>query len=304
MTEPDDSKPHPDPEVEALLHFTPVVRKCVRHDGWLPERQRQFIVALTVLGQVEQAAIVVGGTMSGVYKLRTAAGGQEFAASWDSALALHLRRNPRPEPRGRPSRGEILSGTGRKPWPANDTEASAPRFDSPEAEMRAKEEVFERILRKYWLKVGQEREARREGRIVAADYYVRQLTFIEIVLELGGYAHELLIELRRGGRGVIDIVATPMSLLLDEARRMMWKEDGEPERPPLPPLGDHDDEISTGEPSECFFDSRRDGDLQEWRDRQQERIAVVAEAQRAWEEKARREAEEWARREGEEDAGG
>jgi len=110
-------RPHPDPEVEALLHFEPVVRKCVRHDGWLHERQIGFIVALTVLGHAEQAAIAVGGTMSGAYKLRTANGGEGFARSWDSALALHLRRNPRPEPKGRPSRGEIESGTGRKPWP-------------------------------------------------------------------------------------------------------------------------------------------------------------------------------------------
>src|SRR5688572_24079157 len=97
-------KPHPDPEVEALLQFEPVVRRCVRHDGWLPERQREFIVALTVLGNPEQAAIAVGGRMSGAYKLRTAEGGEGFAAAWDGALALHLRRHPRPEPKGRPSR--------------------------------------------------------------------------------------------------------------------------------------------------------------------------------------------------------
>src|SRR4051812_46024456 len=109
-------KPHPDPEVEALLHFEPVERRCVRHDGWLPDRQREFIVALTVLGHAEQAAIAVGGRMSGVYKLRGAEGGEGFAAAWDSALALHLRRSPRPEPKGRPPRGELQSGIGRQPW--------------------------------------------------------------------------------------------------------------------------------------------------------------------------------------------
>ncbi|MEO7179127.1 MAG: hypothetical protein ABIW83_09805, partial [Allosphingosinicella sp.] len=142
MTEdssPPEFEPHPDPEVEALLHFAPVVRKCVRHDGWLPGRQREFIVALTILGHAEQAAIAVGGTMSGAYKLRSADGGEGFAAAWDAALALHLRRNPRPEPKGRPSRGELQSGTGRKPWPAP---APPPPPPDPEALQREDEERF------------------------------------------------------------------------------------------------------------------------------------------------------------------
>src|SRR5688500_7269754 len=137
MDEP--REPHPDPEVEALLQFEPVVRKCVRHDGWLPERQREFIVALTILGHAEQAAIAVGGTMSGAYKLRTADGGEGFAKAWDSALALHHRRHPRPEPKGRPSRGELQSGAGRKPWPAN--AAAVHDVSDPEDEKRAKDEI-------------------------------------------------------------------------------------------------------------------------------------------------------------------
>jgi hypothetical protein len=298
MENPGDShrEPHPDPEVEALLHFAPVMRKCVRHDGWLPERQRQFIVALTMLGHVEQAAIALGGTLSGVYKLRTAAGGEGFAAAWDGALALHLSRHPRLEPKGRPSRGEILSGTGRKPWPANDTGSSSPEFESPEEELRAHEELFEELLIKYWRKVAAERQARLEGRIVAADFYVRQLTYIEIVMELGGHAHTLLKDLERGGRNHLDIVATPMSLILDQARRLMWQDGGEPERPASPPLGEHDDQTAAGEPSEHLFRRDRDGDYKQWCERQAERMALAAEAQRLWEEKARAEAEAWARR--------
>ncbi|HEY0413287.1 MAG TPA: hypothetical protein VGD66_09100 [Allosphingosinicella sp.] len=293
--------PHADPEVAALLHFEPVVRKCVRHDGWLAERQREFIVALAILGHVEQSAIAVGGTMSGVYKLRTADGGEGFAAAWDAALALHHRRHPRPDPKGRPSRGEILSGAGRQPWPASDSGRSAGRsdrtFESPEAEMRARDEIFDRIVTKYWLKVGQKRKARREGRIVAADFYVRQLTYIEILLEIGGHAHVVLKDLQHGGRRLLDIVATPMSLLLDRARRLQWAEEGEPERPPLPPLGDHDDRSAAGERCEGTYSSDRDGDHGEWRGRQADRIALAAEAQRAWEEKARAEADVWAKRE-------
>lgn len=293
----DSPGPEPDPEIEALLDFPPVVRKCLRHDGWTPAKQREFIRALVVLGHAEQAAIAVDGTMSGAYKLRTAAGGGPFAAAWDSALVLHLRRNPRPEPKGRPSRGEIQSGVGRKPWPANDTGPCSPEFESPEAEKRAEDEIFEQIVRQYWLKVQAERKARREGRIVAADFYVRQLTYIEIVLEAGGHAHEVLKDVQLGGRWVGDLVATPMSLLLDYARRLVWKEGGEPERPPLPPLGRHDDRTAIGEPSDSEYRAARDGDYQSWVSRQAERVAIAREAQRAWEEKARAEAEAWAKRE-------
>lgn len=294
MTDPSQSeerKPHPDPEVEALLQFEPVVRKCRRHDGWLAERQVEFIVALTVLGHAEQAAHAVGGTMSGAYKLRTANGGEGFARSWDSALALHLRRNPRPEPRGRPSRGELESGTGRKAWPV----PAPPEPPDPEAEERETEELFDRLLENYLLKLGAEREARLSGRIVEADFYVRQLSWVEVVLDLGGRAQELLLRLKRGDRHPGDIVATPVSLLLAQARRAIWEEMGEPERPPEPELGRHDDEIATGPPKEY---QRTDPHLSdsEWRRRQAEKQALAAEAQRAWEEKANAESEAWRRR--------
>jgi hypothetical protein len=287
--------PDPDPEIEALLDFEPVVRKCVRHDGWLPDRQRDFIRALVVLGHAEQAAIAVGGTMSGVYKLRTAAGGESFAAAWDSALALHLSRHPRPEPKGRPSRGEILSGAGRTPWPANDPKPPPGWVDPTEYYMTPRQ-FADGILRKYRLKIAQERIARLEGRIVEADYYVRQLTWLEVALDLGGNADLLLHDLKRGGAEVGDIVATPMSLLLDSARRQVWAERGEPERPPSPPLGRHNDEIARGE--RHYYSSDLDGPDSDgfWR-RRKEEAAVAAEAQKAWEEKARREAAKWARRE-------
>ncbi|HEX8241035.1 MAG TPA: hypothetical protein VF574_14975 [Allosphingosinicella sp.] len=286
-------KPHPDPEVEALLHFEPVVRKCRRHDGWLHERQIEFIVALTVLGHAEQAAIAVGGTMSGAYKLRTADGGESFAAAWDSALALHHRRHPRPEPKGRPSRGELQSGTGRKAWPAGSAAAPEPR--DPEEERRAKEETLDMMLRLYGSKLMEERAARLEGRIVEADFTVRQLSWLEVVFDLGGKAGKVLEMLKRGDHGPLKIVATPMSTLLGSLRRRIWAEKGEVDRPPPPPLGRHDSQASFGEPH--WHDPAKDGDYRDWLRRRQEQERIAAEAQREWEEKARAEAAEWARRE-------
>lgn len=289
-------KPHPDPEVEALLDFEPVVRKCVRHDGWLAERQREFIVALTVLGHAEQAAIAVGGTMSGAYKLRSANGGEGFARAWDSALALHLRRYPRPEPKGRPSRGEIQSGVGRTPWPG--PPATPPEgWVDPAKYYLTPKEFAEGILKRYWLKVGQERKARLEGRIVEADFYVRQLTWLEIALDLGGNAVDLLKQLRRGGRDIKDIVATPMSALLELVRRHRWREKGEPERPPSAPLGEHDGEIATGERPHWLYQWEKDGPDKDWKRREDRKATLHAEAQRAWEERAKADSEAWAKRE-------
>jgi hypothetical protein len=290
--------PHLDPEVEALLHFEPVLRKCVRHDGWLHKRQVEFIVALATGGHAGQAAIAVGGTLSGAYKLRDAEGGEGFASSWDSALALHLRRNPRAEPKGRPSRGEIESGVGRRPWPAG---PPLPPPPDPEAEAIETGEMFDRLLEEYLLKLGAEREARIAGRIVEADFCVRQLSWFEVVISLGGRAHELLLRLRDGDIHPGRIVATPVSLLLADVRRALWTRMGEPERPPEPELGRHDDEIATGPPMECQRTDPGVG-FSEWHHRQDQKQAVAAEAQRAWEEKARAEAEAWAKRLDEEGA--
>jgi hypothetical protein len=285
-----------DPEVEALLHFAPVVRRCRRHDGWTPEAQRGFIVALARLGTVWEAAIAVGRTESGAYKVRTSAGAEAFAAAWDGAVALYHRRNPRPEPKGRPSRGEILSGTGRKPWPGPD---AAPPPPDPEEEDREKEAMFDSILEKYVLKLAAERNARLDGQIVAADFYVRQLSWLEVVLDLGGRGPQLLGLLQQGHVHPGRIVATPMSLLLDQARRLLWNEAGEPERPEPPELGRHVDGLAFGPRLECQRDCGDGLTEAAWRRRQSERESLAAEAQRVWEEKAAAEAAAWAEREGE-----
>lgn len=287
-------KPHPDPEVEALLHFEPVVRKCVRHDGWLADRQREFIVALTILGHAGQAAIAVGGTMSGAYKLRSADGGEGFAAAWDSALALHLRRNPRPEPRGRPSRGELQSGTGRQAWPARGAAAAAAEPVDPEQEAREADAFWEQMLQLYRSRLAMERQARIEGRIVEADFYVRKLCWMEVVFDLGGRAMQILQTLERDGHTVFDIVATPMSEWLAEVRRALWLEKGEADRPPPRPPGPRGPSCET-DPSNGH-NPARDGDYREWLRRREEEEALAAEVQRAWEEKAAKDSEAWRKR--------
>jgi len=288
--------PDPDPEVEALLDFPPVVRKCVRHDGWLPEKQRRFIVRLAALGSPERAAHAAGGTMSGVYKLRSALGGEGFAAAWDSALALHLERNPRKERRGRPSGGERLAFA-----------RAAPPPPPPDPREEAKSEALHeqgmlKIFDHYVLKLETEREARLAGRVAEADFLVRQVTWLEVALDIGGHGEALIAwwrGLKLGDRFAGDIVATPISVLVDHIRRSWWKDWGEPERPLGPPLGRHDDHCAWGPPLESQAWPERDGEgpnrpgLAAYQRRNTEAV-------RAWESKAKEDAKAWAERIGHE----
>ena len=286
--------PHPDPEIEALLDFTPVRRKCVRHDGWPAEIQRGFVAALVEVGSPWRAALRVSRTESGAYKVRTSAGAEAFAAAWDKALALYHIRNPKPVRTGRPSRGERLSFTAGAP---GDADAG---LDDPAAQDALKEEAFRSILRKYGLKLAAEREARLDGRIVEADFTVRQLTHLEVMLDLGSQgmaAHDLLQvfrDLTPHDMMTSQASATPMSLFLDGVRREIWREKGEPDRPAPAPLGQIRDGIAIGPPTGYMPD--RDGDKRRWTEAQARDQEIAAEAQRLWEQKARAEAEAWAER--------
>jgi len=53
----DQSRPETPPHT--LPAFTPVPRKCPRHDGWTADRQARFIEALADLGSVRAAAHAV-----------------------------------------------------------------------------------------------------------------------------------------------------------------------------------------------------------------------------------------------------
>ena len=86
-----DSPPTPascpsDPNGDTLLHFTPAPLDRTRHDGWTPERQRQFITALREMGSVGFAAKAVSMGRVSAYALRKRAGAEGFARAWDRAL--------------------------------------------------------------------------------------------------------------------------------------------------------------------------------------------------------------------------
>ncbi len=94
---------------------------------------------------------------------------------------------------------------------------------------------FDNLIRTYYLKVQAERRARLEGDIAAADLYLRQLSFFELVLEGCGVRHNLIqMYQREYGRElpIYTVEAEPSRLTphLDRLRRQAWEEAGEPPR--------------------------------------------------------------------------
>ncbi|MBO9498613.1 MAG: hypothetical protein J7496_11340 [Novosphingobium sp.] len=75
-----------------LPAFAPVPRHSNRHDGWTPERQRNFIEALADTGSVKSAAHAVNMTPEGAYQLRRHPEAGEFRKAWEAALALGVQR--------------------------------------------------------------------------------------------------------------------------------------------------------------------------------------------------------------------
>lgn len=74
-----------------VIVFTPVPLRR-RADGWPPELQVRFIVALSQGMTPGDAARSVGRNRQNAYKLRKRPGAESFAAAWDAAVAYARRR--------------------------------------------------------------------------------------------------------------------------------------------------------------------------------------------------------------------
>ena len=84
--------PVPRDQRPPLPDFAPVPRKCARHDGWTPARQRAFIEALADTGSVSRAAALVNMAAEGAYALRRQPGADEFRRAWEAALDYGVAR--------------------------------------------------------------------------------------------------------------------------------------------------------------------------------------------------------------------
>ena len=216
-----------------LLEFTPVPRKK-RVDGWSPEKQRAFIAALSATGSKRRAALAVGMQPNGVDQMLKSRGNESFKAAYDRAMAIAAQYGTMKIAQG------VADAAARN---AAMTPPSRLRGLEPEPAAELPEDqkwdLIHGIGVKFMRKVVCEREARLAGEIVAADFYLRQITMIEVTFDLiaarfGEDARQVLAELRRGDHSIMHIASTPLTDWLDRARRMWWKDEGEPERPPYP----------------------------------------------------------------------
>ncbi|MEA3014842.1 MAG: hypothetical protein QOD42_3387 [Sphingomonadales bacterium] len=153
-------------------------------------------------------------------------------------------------------------------------------------------EFFKVLFGKYLGKLGQERQARLDGRIAEADFHVRQITCLEVSLDMvSGDGMKIMREFRCHGHDLLHIAETDMSRLLDGARRLHWDAAGDPPRPEYPPrhlLVEHEG-FST-EPLECIYGGVVPS-AREQRRTFDERHARDAKAQVEWEAEARRDYE-------------
>ncbi len=135
----------------------------------------------------------------------------------------------------------------------------------------------------------QERRARLAGQVVAADFYLRQLTFFEVMIDLAGTGGFAALEnFRDGEHDLLAIAETPFSRLLGEARRAAWAELDEPPRPEHPPRRYTVDlERFSLEPLEAIRGGQPEG-FEAQQAAFEQRHREDAQAQLAWEAAARR----------------
>lgn len=216
-----------------LLDFAPVPRRKERVDGWNAEKQRAFIAALAATGSKRRAAMAIGMAAYGVDQLLKAAGSDSFKAAFDRAMAIARQGGTMRIARG------VADAAARSAYlaPRSGLRDHPPEDDGVDDERKM--ELVRTLAARFMKKVAVEREARLAGEIVAADFYLRQVTFLEVLFDLavGGFGWDpaaILRELRRGGHGVLHIASTPFAEWLDGRRREWWRSEGEPDRPPQP----------------------------------------------------------------------
>ena len=123
----------------------------------------------------------------------------------------------------------------RGPGPASAPAPSREATAEPNETERELAEYLDKLFDRYQRKVRAEREYRRSGQIVAADYTLRQLTHLELILDLGGRTGALIdLWTRRPqpGGGATESYASFLSEELDALRHQVWAE--ESPRPALP----------------------------------------------------------------------
>ena len=258
-----------DPQLAGLLDFEPAPRKVNRPDGWNADRQRTFIRLIVETGSPQRAAAAMGKKLCGVEEVYRGEGAEDFRAAWDRAVALVEAREKRrlarlgerdvPEPPHRREASPLPQEGGPTPAASQCEPASPPVTPAHEDLLRA-------LFKKFILKIRAERTARLAGRIAEADFYLRQIAFFEVAIELASEdAVDAFDQLRRGDFHIIDIAQTRTTEMLDRLRRKAWLDlelERIEERKPSPPGGEGDSaQAERGEGCEGEYDDNDPFDL-------------------------------------------
>jgi hypothetical protein len=291
----------------ALLDFDPVPRRTHRADGWDAEVQRAFIAALSLTGSERAACRAVAKSPYGVIQLLAHEGADGFRAAYDEAMAMAADERGRrlaegvqavaAEQSGWRPPDQPFAGAAARRGPgrprAEEAFASAAPAPPPEDDEAAHMALLGALLESYMIKLESERRCRLEGRIAEADFYIRQVTMLEVSIDVvGGNGMEILKRARRGGHDLLRIAETPMSQLLDEARRLHFADCGDPPRPEYPPrhlLVEGKNGVML-EPSPGLSYNTPEP-IAEQRQRIDDQLARDAQAQVEWEAEARRDYE-------------
>lgn len=300
-----ENQPAPTPDAAPAaeddpLAFTPVPRRTNRADGLNADIQRNFIAILACCGSPRRAAKAVGKAAFGFEQLRSADGAESFNRAWDAAIAMFKEQEARrvainadivrnENAAWRPAHGAFATAASRAhllPPP----ELTEQQIDQQEKDKWAD---FLDICTKYHRKLEAERRCRLAGRIAEADFYVRQITWLECALDaVSGDGMKLLKDYRAHGHDLRTIAETPMSRLLGDLRRAHFEDCGDPPWPEHPPrhLLDGEGEIKVVP----VHPARPDG--MDWRAHEASKEAQYlkdAAAQLEWEAQARADAAAW-----------
>lgn len=250
--------------------FTPVPRKRARHDGCTEERQRALITALAETGSISEAARSAGVSYASAYNLYNHPEGASLRAAWDKALAcgvskLHdiaMDRAVKGVPVPVFYRGEQVGeyrrfsesvlltllrhhafgqhsspfGTASRATKDRHAAENCPTCRArreAEAADNSEEQALaaaEELLHRYALKITSERQHRLAGQIVAADFTLRQITWMEIMLEGCGMG-DLLRAAWNERSDLLHAVPTDLTRELDAIKQQVWADLGDPPRP-------------------------------------------------------------------------
>lgn len=167
-----------------LLEFTPVPVQP-RVNGWDADAQRAFIALLATTGSKRRAALAIGRNAYGIDQLLKRPGSDSFKLAFDRAMAIARQTGSMKLAQGvadAAARNAQLTPPSRLQDLAPDGE------EEPVLDEDDKAALLENIFQKYMRKVVAEREARLAGRIVEADFTLRQVTCIEIAPLADAYA--------------------------------------------------------------------------------------------------------------------